>query len=135
MKKWQLINFPHFIDERGTLTPFELNESFPFSVKRVYTVTASDSSVTRGAHAHLIEEEIFVAVSGQITARVHDGSKETTVLLGKPNQGLLVRQHCWHEFTNFSADAVMLCFSSTHYLPGTQNYLTDKDEFLARFSG
>ena len=130
--KYQIIDFPHFSDERGTLTPFELDESFPFEVKRVYAVTAADGAV-RGGHAHKVESEIFVATSGSITAVVNDGCGDQTIELDAPNKALLVRPGCWHEFTNFSPNAVMLCFSSTHYFPGQENYITDKEAFLAQY--
>ncbi len=131
MKKFEVIDFPYFSDERGELIPFELDENFPFVVKRVYLVTAKNDQI-RGGHAHLIEDEIFVAASGSITALVNDGENEAEIVLDQKNKALLVRKNCWHEFHNFSDDAVMLCFSSTHYLSGEQNYIVNKEEFLQR---
>lgn len=127
---YSVIDFPHFADLRGTLTPFEFDDTFPFLVKRVYLVTATDNAV-RGGHAHKVESEVFVAASGSITATVNDGSGDQIITLNQPNQALLVHPGCWHEFSNFSDNAVMLCFSSTHYLPGEENYITNKATFLA----
>ncbi len=129
--KFTVLDFPHFVDQRGTLTPFELDETFPFPVKRVYLVTANGDAI-RGGHAHKVESEVFVAANGSVTATINDGSGDQTIILDKPNQALLVHTGCWHEFLNFSDGAVMLCFSSTHYLPGEKNYITDKAEFLAQ---
>lgn len=128
-ENWKIISFPEFEDERGNLVPFEFNEDFPFPVKRVYLVTGK-SGKTRGGHAHKIESEFFVAASGSVTAEIHDGKNPRIFSLNNKHEGLLVKPGCWHEFTDFSEDAVLLCFSSTHYLPGDGNYITDKDEFL-----
>ena len=129
MSGFKIIDFPHFQDDRGTLTPYEFDENFPFEVKRVYLVTAHDDQI-RGGHAHLIESEVFVAASGAITALVNDKSGDQEIVLDHPQKALLVEKNCWHEFKNFSDGATLLCFSSTHYLPGETNYITDKDLFL-----
>lgn len=129
MNKYKIIKFPKFTDKRGDLIPFELDQNFPFKVKRVYLVTSKNNS-TRGGHAHKIESEVFVAAKGKITALINDGTQDIEIVLDDSNKALLVQKHCWHEFHDFSEDAVMLCFSSTHYLPGEENYITDKEAFL-----
>lgn len=125
---YKILDFPHFTDTKGTLTPFELGDDFPFTVQRVYTVTGRPG-VTRGAHAHQIESEVFVVVNGSVTALVDDGKRSEKVQLDAPNKGLFVPRMCWHEFFNFSPEAVLLCFSSTPYQPGVHNYITDKATF------
>jgi dTDP-4-dehydrorhamnose 3,5-epimerase-like enzyme len=130
--KWSILNFTQFNDDRGSLIPIELDEKFPFTVKRTYFVRANNPQIIRGAHSHLIEEEVFIAVSGKILARVHDGETETEIWLDSPTKALYVKQHCWHEFTQFSDDAVLFALSSTHYMPGEVNYETDKEKFLER---
>lgn len=129
---FKVVSFPHFSDKRGDLIPFELDKSFPFVVKRVYLVTATDNAV-RGGHAHKIESELFVAAQGSIRALVNTGNEDEIVELNAKNKALVVAPGCWHEFYDFSDDAVLLCFSSTHYLPGEENYITDKDLFLENF--
>ncbi|NJP03842.1 hypothetical protein HC823_01015 [Candidatus Gracilibacteria bacterium] len=58
-RRFEIVEFPFISDEKGGLVPFEFNESFPFPVKRTYFVTAK-SGGTRGGHAHLIEDELFL---------------------------------------------------------------------------
>ncbi len=130
MKKFELIEFSFFSDARGETVPFELDANFPFSVKRVYLVTGTKESL-RGGHAHKREEEVFVAVSGSVTAVVNDGSGDKKIVLNKKHQGLLVRSGCWHEFRNFSSDAVLLAFSSTHF-EGRGGYIEDKKKILQK---
>lgn len=129
MKKYEILHFPYFSDERGDLIPFEFDNKFPFKVKRSYLVTANRGRI-RGGHAHIQEDEVFAAVYGDIRAIVDEGAGEEEVLLDRKNKALLVRSDCWHEFRDFSPDAVMLCFSSTPYIPGEDNYITDKVTFL-----
>jgi dTDP-4-dehydrorhamnose 3,5-epimerase-like enzyme len=131
-KKWSIINLSQFNDDRGSLIPIELDENFPFEVKRMYFVRAKNNQTIRGAHAHIIEEEVFMAVSGKILARIHDGTTETEIWLDDPTTALYVKTNCWHEFTQFSDDAVLLALSSTHYLPGETNYVMDKEKFLSK---
>ena len=128
MKKYEILSFPEFADERGTLVPFEF-EALPFVPQRVYLVTAAEGFV-RGGHAHIVEEEIFLVTSGSVTLLVNDGSGDEKIVLDSQTKGVRVRTGCWHELHNFSVDAVVLAFSSTKYLPGEGNYVTDKKAFL-----
>lgn len=130
--KWSLLNFPEFIDARGSLLPIELNSHFPFNVKRTYFVRAINNSVVRGGHAHYLEQEVFIAISGSIKARIHDGQVEKEILLDTPTKALYVNTNCWHEFTEFTDEAILFALSSTPYLPGEDNYCTDKTVFLTQ---
>lgn len=130
MKKYEILNFPQFSEDRGDLIPFEFDALFPFEVRRVYLVTANEGQ-SRGGHAHIQEQEVFVMASGACSAIVNDGTCDTEIVLDKKNKALFVNVDCWHEFKDFSKDAVMLCFSSVHYLPGNSNYICDKGEFLS----
>jgi len=127
MSKFELIDFPYFSDSRGETVPFELGD-FPFSVQRIYIITGTSDAV-RGGHAHREEQELFVAISGSVTAVVNDGSGDQEIVLDTKNKGLLVRNMCWHEFRDFSSDAVVLCFSSTKY-EGRGGYIEEKEAFI-----
>lgn len=129
MKTYKIIEFPHFDDPRGETVPFELKDDFPFPVKRVYIVTSHDGS-SRGGHAHHKEEEVFVAVAGSVKALLNTGGDDQTIILNAKHKGLYVPAYCWHEFTDFSDDCVLLAFSSTHY-EGRDGYIEDKEKFLS----
>ena len=130
-EKFKVLEFPHFEDARGTLTPFEFDQ-LPFVPQRVYFVTSKNGAV-RGGHAHTIVEEIFVVAHGSVSFLVNDGTGDQKILLDTPNRAVWVRTGCWHELHEFSDDAVVVAFSSTKYLPGDGNYQTDKKEFLKIF--
>lgn len=130
MKTYQVLTFPYFSDERGETVPFELDERFPFAVRRVYLVTGKDSA-QRGGHAHTHEQEVFVAVSGSVKVWVSQDGKSEEILLQGKNKGLFVPAYCWHELYDFSPTAVVLAFSSTHY-QGRDGYLENKEDFLRK---
>lgn len=127
--KFDLLSFPHFSDPRGETTPLELPKALPFALKRLYFVTANEGQ-TRGGHSHFYEEEVFIALGGCITAKVHDGEAWTEIVLDTPQKGLYVKTGCWHEFYSFDEKATLLCLSSTNYMPGPENYETDFTDFL-----
>ena len=129
-EKFEILEFPHLEDDRGTLTPFEF-ENLPFAPERVYFVTAKNGAV-RGGHAHFVEEEIFVAARGSISLLVNDGSGDQRIFLDAPNRAVWVKKNAWHELHDFSDDAVVVAISSTKYFPGEKNYQTDKKVFLEK---
>jgi dTDP-4-dehydrorhamnose 3,5-epimerase-like enzyme len=128
VKKFEILSFPEFSDQRGTLVPFEF-EWLPFVPQRVYFVTATKNAV-RGGHAHIVEEEIFLASNGSASLIVNDGTEDQEILLDSRTKGVYVKKGCWHELRNFSPDAILFAFSSTKYIPGEANYVTDKEKFL-----
>lgn len=131
MKKFELLKFPRISDQKGTLVPFEFSD-IPFSIKRVYLVTGKEG-IPRGGHAHIIEDELFVVIQGSVLMKINDGKEDQEILLNKSNEGLLVRKNCWHELHNFAENTIVMAFSSTPYLPGETNYITEKEEFLCNY--
>lgn len=130
MHSFYEFTLPSFGDERGMLVPAELDEKFPIPVKRVYFLKDVPEGITRGAHCHHMEEEVFVCLQGQCRALIdEDGEGKKEYLLDQPGQAIFVGRGVWHEFDSFSDDSVLLAFSSTHYLPGETNYEANYEEF------
>lgn len=126
-KNFNIIEFPVHTDGRGSLVPVEFS-TLPFVPQRIYYLF--DSKETRGAHAHLIEEEIFVCIKGKCRALIDpDGTGKQEIWLDNPQKAIYCGVNCWHEFDSFSDDAVLLAISSTQYLPGTQNYVAEYKMF------
>jgi dTDP-4-dehydrorhamnose 3,5-epimerase-like enzyme len=131
MTSFYSFDFPRFSDTNGTLVPVELDDSFPFPVERVYYLRDVPENITRGAHAHHIEEEVFVCIQGKCLALIDsDGNGKQEVWLDSPTKAIYVGTMVWHEFNSFSKDAVLLAFSSTRYLPGPTNYEPNYEKFL-----
>ncbi len=126
MNKIQTYNLPLFTDERGQLVPIELKDYIDWEPKRVYY--AFNNKETRGGHAHRTEKELFICPRGEITARVHDGKDWQEHKLKGPDNAIYVDNMIWHEFTDFSEDAILLAVSSTNYDPS--DYVRDFDKFL-----
>ena len=125
-KNFKIIEFPIHTDARGTLVPVEFS-ALPFEPKRIYYLY--DSKETRGAHAHLIEEEVFVCIKGKCRALIDpDGTGKQEIWLDNAKKAIYCGTHCWHEFNSFSNDAVLLAISSTPYLPGERNYVMEYEE-------
>ncbi len=113
---------------RGKLVPIELDSAVPFEVKRVYYLWGIPTGAVRGAHAHTIEKEFFICIRGRCAIKVSsDGSPPHKMVMNSANRGIFVDNLVWHEFSDFSPDAILLCFSSTTYLP--DNYINDFAEF------
>ena len=128
-----MIDLPIFSDKNGDLIPIELNEKIPFEVKRVYFLKNVPKNSLRGAHAHLIEKEVFICIQGSCKALIDkNGTGKKEIILNSPAQGLFCDTLCWHEFFDFSKDCVLLALSSTNYLPGDINYITSYEDFLKK---
>jgi hypothetical protein len=104
-------NLPTFSDPRGDLTVLE--NALPFAVVRTYWIYGADRS-TRGGHRHTYTRQALVALSGEISVYMNDGTVEETVQLGNPSQCLIVEPKDWHTMT-FGKGAVLLVMSSHPY--------------------
>lgn len=121
---WML---PVFDDERGALSVIE-HKDLPFMPVRSYFLYHAKQK--RGGHAHLKEKEVFVCIAGSFTATVHDGKTEQKIVMDKPGMALYTDALIWHEFDDFSSDALMLALSSTPY-EGTKEYIMSLDQFIS----
>lgn len=127
MKKISFFKLKQFADSRGRLIPLEFNSKLPFKPKRIYAVF--DVKGVRGGHVHLKEKEIFICIRGNFKAKLHDGKKWRKISFGSTD-AVYIPNLIWHEFYNFSKDAVMLALSSTHYSSRKKGYIMDFDKFM-----
>jgi dTDP-4-dehydrorhamnose 3,5-epimerase-like enzyme len=118
-----------FKDDKGGLTPVELSEYCDFIPKRIYTVYDSVNK-TRGGHAHIVEEELFFMASGTCVGKFHDGKDWFEIKLEANKNLVYVPIMLWHQFEQFSDDAVLVAVSSTNYNPDRSDYIEDFDNFL-----
>jgi dTDP-4-dehydrorhamnose 3,5-epimerase-like enzyme len=122
-----IIEVPKIRDPRGNLSVIE-NEVIPFEMKRVYYLYDIPSDSSRGGHAHKEQKEFLIALSGSFDVLIDDGKSKQTILLNKPNFGLLIPQGIWRELNNFSAGSVCLVISSDNFLE--DDYIRDYHHFL-----
>ncbi len=122
-----LLNIPKIEDPRGNLSVIE-NNVIPFEIKRVYYLYDVPSGAERGGHSHIEQKEFLVALSGSFDVILNDGTKQKTVTLNKPFQGLLITNEIWRELKNFSSGAVCLVIASDVF--SEEDYIREFHDFL-----
>lgn len=126
MKRVELITIPKIEDTRGNLAVLE-KDGVPFEIKRVYYLYDVPSDSFRGGHAHKEQVELLIAVSGSFEVVLDDGEQKQTVMLNKPNIGLLIPTMIWRELQNFSSGAVCLVLASDTF--DEADYIREYDRF------
>lgn len=125
-----IIEIPKIIDEkgRGNLSVIE-KEILPFPIKRVYYLYDVPSDAYRGGHSHKNTLEFLIPLSGSFDVILKDGESTKTVMLNKPNKGLLIVPGIWRELENFSSGAVCLVIASEVF--DEADYVREYSEFKA----
>jgi mannose-6-phosphate isomerase-like protein (cupin superfamily) len=115
-------------DPRYIMSPVELKDFIDFDVKRVYFI--SQPVKDSGAHCHLREKEFFILVSGTATLKFDRGQGIEEIRLTAPQDAVYIANYVWHQFVNFSPDAILLALSSTNYNPDRSDYIEDYEAYL-----
>lgn len=123
-----LIDIPKITDVRGNLGVIE-KEVIPFSIKRVYYLYDVPSTAYRGGHSHIDQTELLIPLSGSFEVVLDNGKAKKSVLLNKPDKGLLINKGIWRELQNFSSGAVCLVLSSGEF--DEADYIRSYSDFVA----
>ena len=123
----EILDIPKIENSLGNIAVIE-NNSIPFEIKRVYYLYDIPSSAIRGGHAHRNLQQILIAISGSFDVVLKDGKSVKTIILNKPDKGLLINNNIWRELENFSSGAVCLVLASDVF--NEDDYIRDYDEFL-----
>jgi len=123
-----LINFRGIGDQRGHLTVLEEGTEIPFSVQRIYYLTATIEGVSRGFHAHKMLEQVAVCVAGSCEMVLDDGLKRETILLDSSDTGVYIGNLVWREMHDFSKDCVLLVLANNLY--DENDYIRSYKTFL-----
>jgi dTDP-4-dehydrorhamnose 3,5-epimerase-like enzyme len=102
----------------------------PFAVKRTCFIYGVPEGVTRGNHAHKKLRSVLFCVSGSVKIKVDDGKKQQSVVLDKPNLGVLLEPHFWRQMSEFKKGTVLVVLMSTNYDP--DDYIKDYAKFKNR---
>lgn len=126
----KLINIPKITDVRGNLGVVE-KDVIPFNIKRVYYLYDVPSTAYRGGHSHIDQTELLIPLSGSFEVVLDNGNEKKSVLLNKPDKGLLINTGIWRELQNFSSGSVCLVLSSgefdeADYIRSYKDFLTSK---------
>lgn len=125
-----LIDIPKITDVRGNLGVVE-KDVIPFNIKRVYYLYDVPSTAYRGGHSHIDQTELLIPLSGSFEVALDNGNEKKSVLLNKPDKGLLINTGIWRELQNFSSGSVCLVLSSgefdeADYIRSYKDFLTSK---------
>lgn len=115
-------------DERGGLIALEEEKNLPFKIRRVYYLIDTKPGVKRGFHAHKELRQLAVAVRGECTFLLDDGSCRREIKLHDPAQGLLLTGLVWREMFDFSEDCVLMVLADQLY--DEADYIRNYDEFI-----
>ncbi len=126
LENLELIHIPKIEDRRGNLSVIEKN-CIPFDIQRVYYLYDVPSGAFRGGHAHKLQLEFLVALSGSFEVVLNDGQTKKTIMLNRPDRGLLIETGIWRELANFSAGSVCLVLASDIF--DEQDYIRDFETF------
>ena len=124
----KLIEFPHFIDMRGRLTPIEFEDDLPFQPSRSFLVYDVPSKEVRGEHAHHTCHQFLLSINGSCNVVIDDGSTRTEIILDNPSRGLYLPPMIWGAQYKFTHDAVLLVLASHAY--DSQDYIRQYKSFL-----
>ncbi len=131
LKSVEIINLPHYVDERGDLTVIERQGVVSFNISRVFTVRASQGSV-RGKHSHRKCSQFMVCVSGSIEVQCDDGAEKKTYLLDSPYIGLNVPPGIWAEEKYLKEDSILTVFCDRTY--EENDYIRNYDDFKVLYA-
>ncbi|MDE7181280.1 MAG: FdtA/QdtA family cupin domain-containing protein [Muribaculaceae bacterium] len=124
-----LITLERFPSDRlGNLSVIESGRELPFDVRRMFFIYDVPGGESRGGHSHRAIREFIVAASGSFFITLDDGKRQRTVLLNRPDKGLLIEPDVWISLHDFSSGAIALVFTSDFYDPA--DHIKDYDEFL-----
>ena len=122
-----LIDIPKITDVRGNLGVVE-KDVIPFNIKRVYYLYDVPSTAYRGGHSHIDQTELLIPLSGSFEVALDNGNEKKSVLLNKPDKGLLINTGIWRELQNFSSGSVCLVLSSGEF--DEADYIRSYKDFL-----
>jgi len=115
-------------DLRGSLSVGEFARDIPFEVKRYFLVFDVPSVETRGEHAHRTCHQFLLCVRGSCAVVADDGVRRQEFKLDSPDLGIHLPPMVWGIQYKYSADAVLLVFTSEHY--DAADYVRNYDEFV-----
>lgn len=124
----QLLQLPKVADQRGNLTFLQYPVSAPFEIKRIFYLYGMPDGAQRGGHAHKIESQLLIALTGSFEVKIYDGNRWESYILDRPDVGLLIPPPFWRELHHFTPGAVCLTLSSTEFDP--DEYLSPMEEYL-----
>lgn len=105
----------------------------PFPPRRFYYIHNVAPAARRGGHAHRIEEELIIAITGRFKITVKDDRAQDEFDLCTPREALYMPPMIWHELHDFAPGTVCAVLASIPYDPS--DYIHRYEEYLALLDG
>lgn len=113
--------------ETGFISLLE-NENLPFIPKRIYWTYNILKTLDRGKHAHKLNEQVIIVVSGSILFNLETiYGKKFSFTLNSPNTGLFIPKMTWRDLI-FQKDAILVCIASEVYLE--EDYIRSYKDYI-----
>lgn len=122
----KIIKIPEIFDD-CCLYFAQTKDHIPFSIKRVYYITQSNTQLSRGLHAHKKTNQVIFCIQGSIKLILDNGKIREEILLDKPNIGVLLENMIWHEMIDFKQNTILLVLTSKEF--SEKDYIRDYEQF------
>ena len=130
---YRIIDFPVSKSKTGALTMFQSHKrksgSIPFPMRKVLAITGMRGKAARGAHTHKITQQVLVCVQGGCIIDLDNGTDKKSILLNRPNQGVVLYPYVWHVMRDFKPNSVLLVLADQEY--DEKEYIRDYEKFLS----
>ena len=127
-KLYEVVTFPKADTKNGVLFMFqEVPEGIPFTPRRVLVMKGMQAGDARGGHTHYKTRQFLMAINGQCSVDLDDGTRKETVVLDSPQKGLLLYPYVWHVMHNFSSDAMLMVIADRTY--DEKDYIRSREDF------
>jgi hypothetical protein len=121
----QLVELAYHLGVDGDLSVLDAAD-LPFAIVRLFFVRAA-AGAQRGMHAHRRCSQFMMCVSGAIEVTCDDGEAKRTLVLDRPNLGLLVPPSIWATEIYRETGSVLAVACDRPY--EQDDYIHDYDEF------
>ena len=116
-------------DDRGIITVAEAQRHVPFAIERLFVVSGVAAGASRGGHAHKAQTQFLICVAESVAVLLDNGHQSRTILLDKPDQGLVIPPLIWSTQVYQESESVLAILSNAPY--DEADYLRDYAEFQA----
>jgi WxcM-like, C-terminal len=127
MTDCRLIELPLRSDPRGNLVFAQQGDHIPFPVKRIFYIYDVPAGASRAGHAHRVQHQCLILLSGSCGVKIDDGVHRSQVVLDSPRIALYVPPLTWLDIEGFSAGSICLVLTSDVYTE--VDYLRDYTEY------
>lgn len=122
-----LISLPGSKNDSGELRYWENKLLFQDGIKRCFWVFEVEENKARGNHAHKTENQVIIAIHGEIEAHIiNRKGEDITFVLNHPSQALFIPPLHWIS-TKFGSSAVLLGMTNETF--SEEDYIRDRSQF------